>query len=127
MKYQFPGNHYGSKTMKLFLKFFFYGICISGILLFLTYLFRFAPLDPQNENILSNGLITGIILLSWGVSKIRSNENDQATSTDLLYGVKRDGNNPEIRDHERMTDSNIPSALGLFLAGCINILISFYL
>lgn len=112
--------------MKSFLKFFGYGIIFSGILLFLTYLLKFAPLDPKGESVLSNAMITGLALLGWGVNRIRSNESDQARSTDLFYGVKRDGNSSEIRDHERMTDSNIPSACGLILAGCINILISFF-
>jgi hypothetical protein len=113
--------------MKSFLKFFAYGIIFSGILLFLSFLLKFAPLDPKSGNIFSNGLITGLALIGWGANRIRSNQNLRGTKTDILYGVKNYENEARAGEFERMIDSQIPSALGLFLAGAVNLALSFLL
>lgn len=112
--------------MKQFIKFFAYGIVFSGILLFLTFLLDFAPLDTVNGSIFSNALVTGLMLFGWGANRIRANQGDRQSSTDILYGAKRNDSAKELGEHERMTQSNIPSALGLFLAGVINIALSYF-
>lgn len=97
--------------MKSFLKFFTYGVIFSGLILGLSYLLNYAPLDPKNGSIFSNGFFTGVALWGWGANRIRSNQNLRSSKTDI----------------ERMTDSQIPSALGLFLAGSINLSLFFFL
>ena len=113
--------------MKSFIKFFVYGIVFSGILLGLSYLLKFAPLDPKAGSIFSNGMVTGLALVGWGSNRIRSNQHLRGSKSDVLYGVKNNENESKAGDFERMTDSQIPSALGLFLAGAINLALSFLL
>ena len=113
--------------MKSFLKFFAYGIIFSGILLGLSFLLKFSPLDPKNGSIFSNGFITGLALLGWGTNRIRSNQNLRGSKTDVLYGVKNHENEARAGEFERMTSSQLPSALGLFLAALVNLSLSFVL
>ena len=111
--------------MKSFLKYFAYGIVFSSILLFLSFLTKFAPLDPNNGSFFSNGMITGLALIGWGANRIRSNQHLRGSKTDILYGVKNYENESRAGEFESTTDSQIPSALGLFLAGSLNLILSF--
>jgi len=112
--------------MKAFLKFFIYGILFSGILISLTFLLDFAPLAGKGGNCLSNALVTGLILLGWGISLLRGNQADRPDGRDLLYGIKLGDQSKSAARIERETRFRIPSALGLFLAAAINLAVSYF-
>ncbi|MBB6480105.1 hypothetical protein [Spirochaeta isovalerica] len=113
--------------MKQFFKFFAYGIIFSGILLFLSYLLDFAPLDKNNGNIFSNAFITALLLVLWGVMRIQGNAMGRPESTDILYGVKIEEIRERATEYEKLSQSRIPSALALFLVAAANLALSWFL
>ncbi|MBN2656832.1 MAG: hypothetical protein JXR86_07210 [Spirochaetales bacterium] len=113
--------------MKQFARFFAYGIIFSGVLLFLTWLLDFTPLDKIEGNIFSNAFITGLLMALWGVHRIQGSWVDRPESTDILYGVRLDEISGNRADYEKMSQSRIPSALALFLAASVNFALSWFL
>lgn len=112
--------------MKDFIKFFVYGILFSGILLFLTFLLDFAPLAGKSGSWLSNTLVTGLVLLGWGLKRIQSNRIETKQYSDIIYGVNHRDVADSVRTSEHSSQTRILSALGLFLAAAINLTISYF-
>ncbi|MGL1891644.1 MAG: hypothetical protein OCD02_08455 [Spirochaetaceae bacterium] len=110
--------------MKKFIKVFFISLLSSGIILTITYLFSFTPLDQKNGSFFSNGFIIGLVIVFIGIFKLQSGVVNHRE--DILYGVHEDMNDTSVRKMEEFNNSQIPGAIGFILAGAINLALSVF-
>ena len=112
--------------MKSFFRYFSISIISSGLLIYLSHLFSFTPLDAKQGSPFSNGFITGLALIGWVAFKLRPNQSYKESKMDILYGVHDNIYDPATKP-EKYSNTQIPAALGLLLSGAINMTLSFLL
>ena len=115
--------------MKIFLRIFSISIISSGIILTITYLLSFTPLDSKNGSFFSNGFIIGFILLIVGIFRIRpkgdSHNNVLSHEQAMLGGVKQNPKNSYTGSSRKISLITNPDAIAFILSGLILLILSF--